>query len=105
MIMAEGPRTRQDIQQEIVLKALKDEAYRQRLKADPKAALEETIGQSLPADVKVTAVEESTSNLYLVLPPPLPASIELSDDQLDTAAGGSGITVTLNDGGGFSIIT
>lgn len=101
--MAEASRTRQDIQQELVLKALKDEAYRQRLKANPKVALEEAIGQSLPADVNVTVVEESASNLYLVLPPPLPATMELSDDQLDAAAGGSGITISIRDDSKFSV--
>jgi hypothetical protein len=35
----------------------------------------------------------------------LPASIELSDDQLDAAAGGSGVIITMNDHGNFSIIT
>jgi hypothetical protein len=105
MTMAERPRTRQNIQQELVLKALKDDGYRQHLKANPKAALEEAIGQSLPADVNITVVEESASNLYLILPPPLPANVELSDDQLDAAAGGSGVSISFNDNNNFSIVT
>lgn len=99
--MAEESRTRRDIEQDMIVKSLRDEAYRQRLKADPKAALEEAVGQSLPAELKVTVLEESPSNLYLVLPPPLPTDTELSDDQLDAAAGG-GLSVSV---GGYTSIT
>jgi Nitrile hydratase, alpha chain len=103
--MAEESRTRQDIEQDMIIRTLKDEAYRQRLKADPKAALEEAIGQSLPADLNVTVLEESPSNLYLVVPPPLPAGTELSDDQLDAAAGG-GWSASVGGGTlGSSIVT
>jgi hypothetical protein len=98
--MAEESRTRKDFEQELIVRALKDETYRQHLKNNPKAALEEASGQSLPETLNVTVLEESASNLYIVLPPPLPEGSEMSDEQLDAVAGGGW---TISTGGPTTI--
>lgn len=49
-------------------RSLEDDAFRQRLLAGPKAAVEEELGTRLPEDVRVVAVEETQDTIYLVLP-------------------------------------
>ena len=69
----------------IVEKAVEDEAFRARLLADPKAAIEEELGLTLPPGFAVEVHEEGADTAHLVLPPPRGA---LSDEQLTRVAGG-----------------
>jgi hypothetical protein len=84
-----------DIENALVAKAYKDDAFAAKLKSNPKAALQEELskaapGISLPADLKVTVVEESANQLYVVLPAKKKASAggQLSDQQLELVSGG-----------------
>lgn len=75
---------------ELIVKALKDEDFRQELLADPKAVAQKEISKldeeiKLPADLEFKVIEQPANVLYLVLPT---MSDELSDDQLDMIAGG-----------------
>ena len=70
----------------LVEKAVEDEAFRARLIADPKAAIEEELGVTLPPGLAVEVHEEGADTAHLVLPPPRDA---LSDEQLMRVAGGS----------------
>ncbi|MGI3783235.1 MAG: NHLP leader peptide family RiPP precursor [Janthinobacterium lividum] len=79
---------RKDIERKLVARALKDDAFRQRLLSDPKDALAEEIGQSLPSDIDVKVMEESTTSIYVVLPSKQSQSRELSDEELQPVAGG-----------------
>jgi hypothetical protein len=89
--MTEGagsPRT--EMERSIVQRSLEDDAFRQRLLADPKAAVEDELGTRLPEGVRVEAVEETADTIYLVLPSVSPAGDtgELSEQQLESVAGG-----------------
>jgi hypothetical protein len=78
------------MERRLVQRSLEDESFRQRLREEPRAALEEEIGARLPAEIQVQVVEETADTIYLVLPS---ASLvgeggELSDRQLEALAGG-----------------
>ena len=87
--MSEGT-GRAEMERRLVERSLQDDAFRQRLLADPKAAVEEELGTRLPNEVQVIAVEETAETIYLVLPSasPLGEGGELSDRELETVAGG-----------------
>lgn len=69
-----------------------DPALREKLLADPRAALAELAGIEIDASVKVVVHEESADTFHLVIPPALPD--ELSEDQLEAVAGGAAFGVT-----------
>ena len=81
---------RAEVERRLVERSLQDEEFRQRLLADPKAAVEEELGIQLPAEVQVRVVEETADTIYLVLPSASPAGEgrELSDRELEEVAGG-----------------
>ena len=84
---------RAEMERRIMQRGLEDESFRQRLLADPKAAIEGELGTRLPPEVQVVAVEETAETVYLVLPPaPSRAAtqgeVELSDRELEGVAGG-----------------
>jgi hypothetical protein len=59
---------RAEMERRLVQRSLQDDAFRQRLLSDPKAAVEDELGTRLPEEVRVVAVEEATDTVYLVLP-------------------------------------
>ncbi|MGE0451524.1 MAG: NHLP leader peptide family RiPP precursor [Vicinamibacterales bacterium] len=77
---------RNQIYSKVVETAWKDEAFRRRLLADPKAALKQ-IDVVIPDHIDVRVHEESPSTLHLVIPRD-PATSELSDAELDGVSGG-----------------
>ncbi len=70
----------------VVARAWEDEAFKQRLLADPKATLEAE-GVRFPAGAEVRAVED-TDRLFYVPIPPKPAG--LSTEELNGVVGGAG---------------
>ena len=83
---------RQEMERRIVQRSIEDDAFRQRLIEDPKAALEQELGTRLPEGVRVVTVEETAETIYLVLPSTSTAGGEggaLSDQQLESVAGAS----------------
>jgi nitrile hydratase alpha subunit len=73
---------------EIVSKCWKDGAYKQRFISDPKGVLKEH-GIEVPPNIKVKVVENTDDQLYITLPPsPVSSGQELSEAQLEKAAGG-----------------
>jgi hypothetical protein len=88
--MSEAMGNRAEIERRVIERSLQDESFRQRLLEDPRATMEQELGVQLPAEVRVQAVEETADTIYLVLPSASPAGEtgELSDQQLESVAGG-----------------
>ena len=78
--------TVKEIEGAIAAQSLKDESFRQEFISNPKGAIEKYSGKALPADLKVTAHENSEKQIHFVLPPKF--SSELSDEDLEKVAGG-----------------
>lgn len=71
----------------ILAKVWSDDAYLATFKADPRKVLQEH-GIEVPADRQIVVVEDTEATLHLVVPPK-PAGLEqLSEDDLESAAGG-----------------
>jgi hypothetical protein len=71
----------------VIRHALEDEGYKQRLLADPKAAVAE-LGINVPDHLTIKVVENSPSTYHVILPLN-PNDMELSDADLANVAGGS----------------
>lgn len=80
--------TRYELQEKIVSKALSDAAYKQELLANPKAAVEKELGITIPEGVAINIMQETGEQVFLVLPYIEDAEGELSEDQLESVAGG-----------------
>ena len=86
-----GGDARAEMERRIVQRSIEDDAFRQRLIEDPKAAVKQELGSRLPEGVRVVTVEESADTIYLVLPSTSMAGAEggeLSDRELQSVAGG-----------------
>ena len=82
---------RAEMERRLKERSLADGAFRQLLLTDPKAAVEQELGTSLPEEVRVVAVQETPDTIYLVLPLVSTDAQEvgaLSDRELETVAGG-----------------
>ena len=66
----------------------KDEALKQRFMADPKAVLAE-YGMDVPDGMAVNVVENTDTAVHITMPAPPSGFMDLSDDDLSNAAGGS----------------
>lgn len=81
--------------QAIIDKAMRDEAFRQRLLRDPRGALKDAFGATIPPGVTIHVHEETTSDVHIVIPGAKGAygasqgnAQELSDADLEVAVGG-----------------
>ena len=97
---AEAGGGRYEAERRIIQRSLEDDAFRQRLLADPKGAVEQELGTRLPEEVRVVTVEESAETVYLVLPStPMKGreGVELSDQELESVAGGGASSADVAD--------
>ena len=78
-------------QDQIIARSMKDEAFRQRLLNNPKETLERELGITLSQEVTIQVHEDTPAILHLVLParPQTGGLVELSDLELEQAAGGA----------------
>src|SRR5688572_14040740 len=97
--MSEGS-GRAEMERRLIEKSVEDDAFRQRLIEDPKAAVEHELGTRLPEEVQVVTVEESADTIYLVLPStPMAGAegVELSDQELESVADGNWFSRSCNN--------
>ena len=66
----------------------KDEALKARFMADPKAVMKEH-GLDVPDGIDVKVVENADDCVHITLPAPPARPMDLSDDDLQGAAGGT----------------
>ena len=85
MPYADFPTRRDEIEGRVVRRAWADPAYRDRLRHDPRGALEEELGVSLPSRLQVTVVEEQPDHLCIVIPVDL-SPINQRDSQAITGS-------------------
>ena len=78
--------TATELKTRILSKAAEDSDFRSRLMADPKGTIASETGAVIPDGFKVVVHEDSATTAHLVLPP----SPELSEAELEKAAGGIG---------------
>lgn len=82
---------RHAIEARVVVRALEESAFRQRLLSAPRAAVREETGVELPPWLSITILEETHNRYYLVLPYDSDGDgtgAELSDAELESLAGG-----------------
>ena len=66
----------------------KDETLKQRFMSDPKAVLAE-YGMDVPDGMDVNVVENTDTTVHITMPAPPSGGMDLSDDELSNAAGGT----------------
>ena len=76
--------TRESMLEKLVAKSEEDTDFRLLLKTNPKVALKEAFDIEVPDELNVVVHEEDARTTHLVLPP----SAELTDAELQQAAGG-----------------
>ena len=86
--VADAPKRNAEALKSLYEKALKDEAFRRRLMADPKGTIEQELGTKLRDGVKVYVHEETADTFHLVLPHLPSKNRELSEAELAAVAGG-----------------
>lgn len=80
--------SRAEIEARILAQAERDPAFRQWLLQEPKAAVADLLGVTLPAGMSITVLEEQPGQHYLVLPPPSLDAMPLDDLELALVGGG-----------------
>jgi nitrile hydratase alpha subunit len=89
VLMSSAPITSRRMAEEmLVQRAAQDDAFRKQLVTDPKTAIFEAFGFRIPSDVRITVIEETSDEVYLVLPASC-ASAELAERELAMVAGGA----------------
>ncbi|MBD2533204.1 NHLP leader peptide family natural product precursor [Nostoc flagelliforme FACHB-838] len=89
------PNNTNDVQSQIIAKALRDSSFRQSLFNEPKAAISQELGIDIPDSINIQVLQANDTNLYLVLPSANDdeGDAELSLEQLASVAGGRGSTI------------
>src|SRR5260370_22226250 len=81
--------SRKDVRDALVREAVKDEAFRESLLANPKFAVERALGKTLPDRLQVVLLRETDNLMYIVLPKDFPDdAAHLTDAELEDVAGG-----------------
>ena len=76
--------TPNEMRMKIVGKAAEDADFRTRLLSDPKGAIGQELGVTMPASLSIEIHEESDATAHLVLPP----DSKLSEGDLQAVSGG-----------------
>lgn len=82
---------RSQFETQILTRAVRDADFRKALVGDPAGTLEREYGVQLPPGTKVTVLEQTHDEHYIVLPPVREQpDRHLSERELEAVAGGSG---------------
>jgi hypothetical protein len=81
---------RQQFEQALIEKAMKDESFRKQLIENPVAAIEDETGMKMPEAMKIIVLEEDPQTVFLVLPQDYSkdTEMELSETELEDVSGG-----------------
>ncbi|MBN1198522.1 MAG: NHLP leader peptide family RiPP precursor [Bacteroidales bacterium] len=81
---------RQQLEQRIIEKAMKDEQFRERLMASPNETIEQELRVKLPASLRINVLEEKPDSVYLVIPMTTMEHTgeEFTEAELSNVAGG-----------------
>ena len=85
--------TLSEMRAKIAGKASRDEDFRARLLEDPKGAVEQELGVSIPASMSIEVHEDGGATAHLVLPP----DSRLSKGDLQAVVGGGFTEETVPD--------
>ena len=82
--------TRQQLEQRIIEKAIKDDDFRNKLKDNPKVTVEEALGVKLPDGLNIHVSQEGPNDIYISLPAQSEKlnEGELTGEQLAGVSGG-----------------
>lgn len=94
--------TRREFETNLIARAWKDEAFKQELMNNPQAVYEQELGKKAPEGHEFQVLEETSNTTYLVIPKKPETSEELSEEALESVAGGGGFGVS-SPFGGFQI--
>jgi hypothetical protein len=83
--VSEAASTRRELEAQIVARAWADEGFRERLKTDPRGAVQEVTGVKVPESIEIEVLEDTPEKGYLVIPL---NRVAISEDELDAVAGG-----------------
>jgi len=72
--------------QQLAVRAMKDEAWRQALLSNPKPLIEDVVGIKIPRGVTIVVHEETSTTHHVVLPPRQLPALEVSDVELRETA-------------------
>ena len=86
--------TRKEFEANLITKAWQDEAFKQQLMNNPIAVYEQELGRKAPENVEIQVLEETANTTYLVIPKKPEASEELSEEALESVAGGAGFNIS-----------
>ena len=84
----ETKNTMKELEERIILKALKDSIFRVQLLKDPKGAIGQELGIALPDHLSVKIVEEKENEVVLVIPQNAEQDHELTQLELESVSGG-----------------
>ena len=76
--------TAREMHAKIVGKAAEDAEFRARLLSDPKGAIGQELGVTIPASMSIEVHENSAETVHLTIPP----DSRLSESDLEQASGG-----------------
>jgi hypothetical protein len=94
--MAQDRPQQQDVSRRLAERAARDPQFRQRLIDNPRQAVQEELGLDIPGDVEITVLEETPSQVYVILPAGITSGQGLSDADLERAAGGVVAVTTIS---------
>ena len=90
----EALKARDDFEAKLIIKAWENETFRKEFLANPRKVLAKEFGHEVPAGLNIDVVEETGNKICFILPrkpTTVTADGVLSDEALETIAGGLGI--------------